>query len=227
MLAHHYLRKARIEQFGDHAYSIGGSKKQTTQSTAQNYDNRVMNTDSNNSYDLSNRSTNLSSYDLSNRSSNYSSYDLSNRSVNNTTDARVTTTNTTTTDHGAVAGALSFAGSALTGTASAVKDALGFAQSVASGQQAATIHAYDFADGLFDSSLEAVNKNSSRAYDAFDRAAMIQTDALAMTGAAAKDALVQVQNAYADAKGTTQAQQQIMLGVLAVAAVAVLARAKG
>jgi len=130
-----------------------------------------------------------------------------------------------------VAGALGFANSALTssltGVADAVKNALGFAQGVASGQQAATIHAYDFADGLFDGALNVVNANAGRAYDAYDRAALIEKDALAMSGAAAKDALAQVQNAYADAKGTTQSQQKIMLGVLAVAAVAVLARARG
>jgi len=211
--------------------NIGGDKNQKTLNSATNYDNRSVLTDSQNTYDLSNRSTSYttdaSSTAWADSSNSNNSYDLSNRSVNNaftsTTDARTTIT----TDGGAVAGALSFAGGALTGTAAAVKDALGFAQSVASGQQAATIHAYDFADGLFDTSLDAVNKNTGRAYDAFDRAALIQKDALTMTGAASREALAQVQNAYADAKGTTQSQQKIMLGVLAVAAVAVLARARG
>lgn len=212
---------------------------------------------SNTSYDLSNRSVNnttstsnsnnTSAYDLSNRSvtntstanawadssNSNNSYDLSNRSTtttNNSSDnsnRSVNNTWTTTTDGGAVAGALSFAGSSLTGMAGAVKDALGFATSVASGQQAATVHAYDFADGLFDGALSVLNANAGRAYDAYDRAALIEKDALAMSGAASKAALDQVQNAYADAKGTTQSQQKIMLGVLAVAAVAVLARARG
>ena len=207
--------------------NIGGDKKQSTSNSATNYDNRSVLTDSQNTYDLSNRSTNntTSAWDDSSNSNN--SYDLSNRSVNNTFTSTTDARTTITTDGGAVAGALSFAGSALTGTAGAVKDALGFASSVASGQQAATLHAYDYAGGLFDTSLDAMNKNAGRAYDAFDRAAMIEKDALAMTGAASKDALAQVQNAYADAKGTTQSQQKIMLGVLAVAAVAVMARARG
>lgn len=205
--------------------NIGGDKNQKTSSQANNYDQRVVATDSYNTYDLSDKSVDSSSNAWSDSSNSNNSYDLSNRSTDNS--RTTTTTNTMTTDHGAVSGALGFAGSSLTGMTEAVKNALGYAQSVASGQQATTLHAYDFAGGLFDTSLEAVNRNGSRAYDAYERAAMIQSDALAMSGAASKAALSQIQNAYADAKGTTQSQQHIMLGVLAVAAVAVLARARG
>lgn len=225
----HQLRKLKC---GGRVYNFGGDKKQSTANTSQNYDNRSVLTDSQNTYDLSNRSVNNTTTAWSDASVNDSnnSYDLSNRSVStvdsrdmsvftSTTDNTNRSTNYTTTntlDGGAIAGAVD-----------SVKSALGFATSVATGQQAATIHAYDYADTIFDASLDFVNRNDGRAYDAFDRAAVLQRDALVMTGAAAKEALGQVQNAYADAKGTTQSQQKIMLGVLAVAAVAVLARAKG
>ena len=276
MNARHELLKLKM---GGRVYNIGGGKSQSTSSTAQNYDNRSVLTDSMNTYDLSNRSTSYwndasttttnSAYDLSNRSTTNttnstttnSAYDLSDKSVNNTSNMwsdasqsnsnntsaydlsnrSVTTTNNSsdnsnrstnyttnnTTDGGAVAGALSFAGGAMAGTADAVKNALGFAAGVASGQQAATIHAYDYADSLFDKSLEAFNANDSRAYNAYDRAAKIESDALSMTAAASKTALDGLQNAYADAKGTTQANQKIMIAALVVVGVVALEKAKG
>jgi hypothetical protein len=175
-----------------------------------------------------NQTSTSNTYNTDNRAiTTVSSYDLSNHSVNAWSDASTTITNNTTTDHGAVAGALGFADKAAGGAFDSVKSALGFAASVASGQQAATIHAYDYADTLFDGALDFANKNDNRAYDAFDRAATIQKDALSMSAAAAKEALGQVQNAYADAKGTTQSQQKIMLGVLAVAGLSVFVRMKG
>jgi hypothetical protein len=177
----------------------------------------VTNIDSSNrsvtNIDSSDRSTNNTYLDNSNRS--VTNIDSSNRSVNNTTNNYL--------DNGAIAGGLKVATDAVAATAQAVASALGFASKVADQQAADTAHAYDYADSLFHASLDAVNQNDARALAAFDRAAKMENDALAMSQDAAKNALSQVQNAYADAKGTTQAQQKIMLGVLAVAAVAVLA----
>ena len=126
-------------------------------------------------------------------------------------------------DSGAVAGAFGFAKDTAGGVLASLQNVIGFATGVATGQQANTLHAYDFAGGLFDGALDAVNKNDGRAFDAYDRAAVIGRDALSMSAAAAKDSLAQVQNAYADAKGTTQASQKMIFAVLAVAGAAIVA----
>jgi hypothetical protein len=143
-------------------------------------------------------------------------YDLSNRSKN--------TTNTTniSTDGGAVAGALGVASSALAGMLGTAAGTLNFAGAVVSGDQANQVHAYDYADSLFHSALDAVNQNDARALNAYDRAATIQKDAMAQSGAANQAAFGQLQNAYADAKGTSQSQQQIIMAVIAVAGIALL-----
>lgn len=127
-----------------------------------------------------------------------SSYDLSNRSVtdsNNTTNlydasTKTTTTNNYSTDQGAVSGGLALAGQAV----KAVED------NAASG--------YHFADGIFGAALDFANDNDTRLVTAFDHAAAVSDKAIA-----------QLQGAYADAKGTSDSQKQIILGVLAVAAV--------
>ena len=82
-----------------------------------------------------------------------------------------------------------------------------------------TAHAYDYADNIFHSALDFANKNDSRALNAYDRAAAITSDALVATKQAYQGSTAQLQSAYADAKGTTGAQQQIIMAVLAVAGV--------
>lgn len=71
---------------------------------------------------------------------------------------------------------------------------------------------------LFDQALNFAGNAEKNNMTAFDRASTAQSTALD-----------QIQNAYADSKGTTQSQQKIMLAVLAVAGIAVLAtiHAKG
>ncbi len=201
-------------------------------------DNSVSNSYS--SYDLSNRSvssyevenTNISSTsnawedasqtnsnnttnaDFSNRSTSSVWTDSSNRSTTNAdfSDRSTNYSTTNTLDGGVIGGAFGFAKDAAGGAFDSLKNALQFATGVASGQQASVIHGYDYAGGIFDSALEALNKNGTRAYDAFDRAAKMNESALSLTGAA-----------YADAKGTTQSQQKMIFAVLAVAAVAIVA----
>jgi hypothetical protein len=186
--------------------------------------------------DLSNRSVNNSvtttttNNDLSNRSVSNVWTDSSNRSVTNYDDHSVTNV----LDAGAVAGGLAVANNAVAAVAGAAAGgvkvaadslagmlqtalaAVGLASSVSTAEAANTAHAYDYADQIFSGALDAVNRNDARALDAFDRAAKME-----------EGALVEVQNAYADAKGTTQAQQKIMLAVLAVAGAAVLASKMG
>lgn len=202
MRARHELHKLAA---GGRLYNWGGDDDNSNTTTTQNYDQRQVNT------------TDVSSYDLSDHSTTTTNADFSNRSTNNTSVIN------TTTDGGAVAGALAMADGALKSVTAGVSSALGFARSVADGQNATTVHAYDFADNVFHGALDAVQANDTRALDAFSRAATIQNDALAMSKNGFSSAMSMVQNAYADAKGTTQAQQKIMMGVLVVAAVAVLA----
>jgi hypothetical protein len=139
--------------------------------------------------------------------------DLSNRSTNY--DASTTITNTNITDGGAISGIAGVAMDAGKNALDQVKQAFGLASTVVTGANAAQVHAYDYADSLFSGALEAVTDSQSRAYNAWDRASMMQ-----------EGAAKQLQSAYADAKGTTQSQQQIMLAVVAVAGVAVLASAR-
>lgn len=147
-------------------------KTQTTQLTTANYDNRQVNTDSNNfSVDSNNTTYNM-------------------------------------LDGGAIAAGVDAAKSAIAGILS-----MG-SQTIQAATQN-TVHAYDYADGLFHASLEAVNDASTREMKAWERAAAVQDVALNT-----------VKGAYADAKGTTDSQKQIMLGVLVVAGVMALAAFK-
>jgi hypothetical protein len=182
----------------------GGSSKSNTSQQSSVADNRQVIT--NTSYDLSDHSTNA--YDLSNKSQTNSNnttslFDASSNTSNsnnatnsnNTTNlydssSKTTTTNNYTTDQGAVAGGLALAGKAV--------------QTVA--DNAAT--GYHFADGIFDSALHFASDNDARLVTAFDHAAAVSDSAIK-----------QLQGAYADAKGTSDSQKQIILGVLAVAAV--------
>ena len=165
----------------------GGDKSQTTQNTSQNYDNRQVNTDSNNM-----------SWDSSQGSNN---------------------TITTVTDGGAIA--------AMGETAKlAYQAALQLGQSALGNSTTQSLHAYDYADSVFHGALDAVQDAGSRELSVFDRAATIQNDALLTVKSASANATELVKAAYADAKGTTDSQKQIMLGVLAVAAVVALSAMK-
>lgn len=72
----------------------------------------------------------------------------------------------------------------------------------------AQVHAYDYADNIFSGAIDFANQNDKRAFNAFDRAATIQGDAL-----------VTLKSAYADAKGTSDSQKGIMYAALGVAAI--------
>lgn len=180
-----HIHKHKREMHGIPSYGFGGSKKQSTSTQTSVADYSQVNTTSTNINDLSNRSTN---------------YDAS---------------TTIITDGGAISGMAGVAMDAGKNALDQVKQALGLAGSVVAGANASQVHAYDYADSLFSGALEAVTDSQSRAYNAWDRASMMQ-----------EGAAKQLQTAYADAKGTTQSQQQIMLAVVAVAGVAVLASAR-
>ena len=206
---------------------FGGDQSSSTQQTTQNYDQRRVDTTTTTIADLSNRSQNNSnntSYnDLSNRSTTNADFsnrsttnaDISNRSTNNsgnTTNAdfsnrssnytsNLTTTNNSMTDLGSIA------------------EALGLASSTVQTSGAVTVHAYDYADQIFAGALDFANKNANRELTAFDRAATIQNDALSSVATTSGSTIATLKSAYADAKGTTQSQQQIILAVLAVAGI--------
>jgi hypothetical protein len=139
----------------------------------------------------------------------FNSYDLSNRSRND----NHSYTSINTLDGGAVAGALGFATNAVQGVTNQLGSVVGLAARVVDGQNAGLKSGYQFADHLFNHATDVVAAGETAAHDAFTRAAQMQTSALGL-----------VQNAYADAKGTTQAQSHIILAVLAVAALAMLSR---
>lgn len=236
MRARHELHKLAA---GGRLYNFGGDDSQSTTNRTDNYDQRQVYTYDTTNYDLSNRSTTntttntTTNADFSDRSTTNLWSDSSNRSVNtsNTTTSadfsdrstNNTTINNTSTDGGAVSGALSLATGAVKSVGDQLGAVLGFASQVVDGQNAGQAHAYDYADHIFHGALDAVQASDTRALDAFTRASTIENDALAMTKSGFSSALGLVQNAYADAKGTTEAQQKIMMGVLLVAAVAVVA----
>lgn len=160
--------------------------------------------------------------------SNSTNYD--NRQVNTTSDSNNTTMQwdqsqgshnsyTSITDGGAI--------EQMSGAAkAAINAALSLGQSALGNATSQSLHAYDYADGIFDGALGAVQDAGTRELAVFDRAATIQNDALATVKAASSNAADLVKAAYADAKGTTDSQKQIMLGVLAVAGVMALAAFK-
>jgi hypothetical protein len=110
--------------------------------------------------------------------------------------------NTTTLDCGAIAGALGLAQQVASGSNS-------LASQVVDGANAGAVHAYDFAGGLFNTALDFADQSNSRSLNAYDRAGALEVQAVST-----------LQSAYADAKGTTDSQKQIILGVLAVAIIA-------
>lgn len=193
----HHIHKHKREQYGAHSYAFGGDKEQNTSTQNHVTDASRTITTSTNINDLSNRTTNSN-----NTTANFTTIDSG-------------TKITQTLDGGAIGGMASVAMDAGKNALAQFSQAIGLAGSVVAGANASQVNAYDYADGLFHGSLEAINDASTRAYNAWDRASMMQANA---TGA--------VQNAYADAKGTTQANQKLMLAVVAVAGVAVLAAAR-
>ncbi|MGZ3319678.1 MAG: hypothetical protein ACXU9C_01715 [Xanthobacteraceae bacterium] len=143
----------------------------------------------------------------SNTSNNYDQRQI----ITSTTDNSTTITNTL--DGGAVAGALALANNTLSAVGDQFAGVLGFASQVVSGQNASQAQGYDFADHLFSHALDTVGASEAAAADAFQRAAQVQTATIG-----------QLQNAYADAKGTTQAQQKMIFAALALAALVVMMR---
>jgi hypothetical protein len=111
----------------------------------------------------------------------------------------------------------------------AIQGNIAVAQNALNLAGAAQVHAYDYADSLFHAAVDYANQNDGRQLDAFERAATITHDALLTANKAYSDASGELKAAYADAKGTTDAQAKIILAVVAVAGVMALAamRAKG
>jgi hypothetical protein len=150
-----------------------------------------------------------------NQTSNYDQ-----RQVNTNTDSNNRfIDNSVNLDGGAIAGAVTILGKALDGAS------------------AQTMAGFNYADHIFDSATAFANNAGAMAGDAFSRASRLSQDAL--TGArqsyleagnqvssAYGTALAGTAAAYADAKGTTAAQKQIILGVLAVAALFALVALK-
>lgn len=113
-------------------------------------------------------------------------------------DQRQVNTTNVTTDGGAIQGVIGLA-SQIIGTA-------------AGSQKDAQNAAYAFTENVNGSVLDFAEGNDKRAFTAFDHAAAVQTDALHT-----------LQSAYADAKGTTDAQQKIIFAAFAALVVVVLA----
>jgi hypothetical protein len=109
------------------------------------------------------------------------------------------------TDQGAVQSAMD----TVSGSVGSALENLKQVASVAiNGAQSGQKSAYDYADNIFSAAVDFANVNNGRTLSAFDRAAVIQNDAMTT-----------LKTAYADSKGTTDAQKQIIFGVLAVAAI--------
>jgi hypothetical protein len=121
-------------------------------------------------------------------------------------------------------------GGAIIGMAQVAKDSVSAAadQAIAAfGYTSANVNSgYQYADHIFDSAIGFANNVNATASNAYARAAQMSSDTLVNAQASYRDATSQVASAYADAKGTTSAQKQIILGVLAVAALFALAAFK-
>ena len=157
----------------------------------------------------------------SNTTNDVSNYDQKqyNTSTQDSHDANMTDNSVSVVsmlDGGAIAGMVSILGSALDGSTKQ------------------TLAGYTYADGIFNAATESLNAASSRVASAYDRAAMVSSDALLTVRDAYKDSTKQTvdalktaqtmtADAYADAKGTTNSQKQIIFGVLAVAGLLALA----
>lgn len=139
---------------------------------------------------------------------NYDQRQVNTDSNNTSFDSNNTTTIFNQLDGGAIGAGIDAAKSAIAGILSMGSQTINAATQ-------SQVHAYDYADGLFSASLEAVQDAGTREMKAWERAAAVQDIALNS-----------VKGAYADAKGTTDSQKQIMLGVLVVAGVIALSAMK-
>jgi hypothetical protein len=184
------------------------------------------------SWDLSDNSTKTTnssaSYDLSDRSTKTTNTDLSDRSTKNTT------TNADLSDH-----SVDNSWSIVT-DGGAIGSMAGVSALAVSGANAQALGAYAYADHIFDGAMTFANSTVGMASDAFSQAALMSRDTLTQAqsiyqGAsqsinaanmaamnAQQKATDQIASAYADAKGTTASQKQIVMGVLAVAGLFVL-----
>jgi hypothetical protein len=176
-------------------------------------------------WDLSDNSTKTttSAYDLSDRSTKTTNTDLSDRST------KSTTTNADLSDH-----SVDNSWSIVT-DGGAIGSMAGVSALAVSGANAASLGAYAYADHIFDGAMTFANSTVGRASDAFSQAALMSRDTLTQAqsiyqGAsqsinaanmaamnAQQKATDQIASAYADAKGTTASQKQIVMAVLAVA----------
>ncbi|UQV43963.1 hypothetical protein KIV45_18950 [Janthinobacterium lividum] len=152
------------------------------------------------------------------------------------TDSRSIVTNTL--DGGAIAGALDMGKAAITGSTANTGKALDYGDSLfttASGAVAKTADSAmtRYAD-LFDQSMTAVTsgaKDSQKTYEnLFDKSlGFVENSQKNLTTAydkaqsAQSAAMGQLQGAYADAKGTSDSQKQVIIGVLVVAGLLVMA----
>lgn len=207
-----FSKHSGYSRCGRRVLPFGGDKQQNTTATTTTVDARQVNTTDIN--DLSAHDSNNTSFWADSSTSN-----SNNTSANFTTidsGTKITNTTTNTLDGGAISGMASVALAAGSNALDQIKSAMGLATSVVTGSNDATAHAYEYADGLFHASLEAVQASDTRAYDAWDRASKMETGALST-----------LQNAYADAKGTTQANQQMVFALAGVAGLAILMMRKG
>lgn len=152
------------------------------------------------------------------------------------TDSRSIVTNTL--DGGAIAGAFDMGKAAITGSTANTGKALDYGESLfetASGAVAKTADSAinRYAD-LFDQSMTAVTsgaKDSQKTYEnLFDKSlGFVENSQKSLTTAydraqtAQSAAMGQLQGAYADAKGTSDSQKQVIIGVLVVAGLLVMA----
>jgi hypothetical protein len=203
---------------------MGGDKKQSTSTATSVADYSQVNTTTTNINDLSSRTSNSNNTTASFWTDNGQTN--SNNTSANFTTVDSSTKITNTLDGGAISGIAGVAMDAGKNALEQVKQAFGLASTVVAGAGASEVHAYDYADNLFHGALDAVNDSQSRAYNAWDRASMMQENAAGAVASAYAGAAGAMQNAYADAKGTSQANQKLMLAVVAVAGVAVLAAAR-
>lgn len=119
---------------------------------------------------------------------------------------------TTTLDGGAVQGMVDTASNAVN---NATQQVLAFIN----GSNQQTLSAYDHADHMLSGVVDAVNASGNRELSAYDRAATLLDHTITGANAANATALSTLQNAYADAKGTSDSQKSIILAVLAIAGV--------
>ncbi len=187
---------------------IGADSTNNSTTNTQNFDNRVVNTVTKTSYDMSDNSVDNSSR----------IYEMGDYRVDNSVSV----------DGGAIQGMIDVATAAIFGAGDVAGRAI-------VGARDQTIAGYEYADNVFDSATLFANKTNILASDAFAQAAAMSVDAMSSvknaftsaqgaTAAAAKA----TQEAYADAKGTTASQKHIVLAVLALAGIlAVVMMRKG